>query len=115
MADPLDPAAVLADFIDRVQPYDPAPNAPPVAMVAVRTVAGTSTFSVGDHVIRAMCRALAVYRDPSDQGTCAECGSRRLDGNLHCRDCGRLHGILGEVIVSRARQVADATDPSGQP
>ena len=49
-----------------------------------------------------MCRALASYRDPDDRGTCVECGSRRLDENLHCRDCGRLHGILGEVIAQHA-------------
>jgi hypothetical protein len=108
MADSLDPAAVVADFIDRVAPYDPAPDAAPVAMVGIRTAAGTETFAVGDHVIRALCRALASYRDPRDRGTCAECGSRRLDENLHCRDCGRLHGILGEVIASQARRVADA-------
>lgn len=114
MPDPLDPAAVLADFIDRVAPYDPAPADPAVAMVGIKTAAGTATFPVGDHVIRALCRALATYRDPDDRGTCAECGSRRLDANLHCRECGRLHGILGEVIASQARRVADARDSYGQ-
>jgi hypothetical protein len=113
MPDPLDPAAVVADFIDRVAPYDPDPTAPRVAVVAVRTATGTATFSLGDHVIRALCRALIVYRDPDDRGTCAECGGRRLDENLHCRDCGRLHGILGEVIVSQARRVADTGDSPG--
>ena len=114
MPDPLDPAAVVADFIGRVAPYDPAPGAPPVAVVAIRTAAGTDTFHVGDHVIRALCRALAVYRDPDDRGTCGGCGGRRLDENLHCRDCGRLHGILGEVIVSQARRVAGSGEQYGQ-
>ena len=108
MPDPLDPAAVVVDFIDRVAPYDPSPDAPPVAVVGIRTATGTASFPVGDHVIRALCRALESYRDPGDRGTCAECGSRRLDENLHCRDCGRLHGILGEVIAIQARRVADA-------
>lgn len=111
MPDPLDPAAVVAEFIDRIAPYDPAPDAPPVVLLGLRTAAGTATFGIGDHVIRALCRALVSYRDPLDRGTCAECGSRRLDENLHCRDCGRLHGILGEVIASRARRVADAVTP----
>ena len=31
---------------------------------------------------------------------------RHLDRNLHCQDCGRLHGILGEVIAEHARRVA---------
>ncbi|HET6532325.1 MAG TPA: hypothetical protein VFH03_17200 [Actinoplanes sp.] len=110
MTEPLDPAAVLAEFIDRVSPYDPAPDATPVAVFGVRTALGEATFGLGDHVVRAMCRALASYRDPDDRGTCVDCGSRRLDENLHCRDCGRLHGILGEVIAQHARRVAAAED-----
>jgi hypothetical protein len=110
MSSPLDPVAVVADFIDRVTPYDPSPDAAPVALVAIRTAAGEATFTVGDHAVRALCRALATYRDPADRGLCAECGSRRLDENLHCRDCGRLHGILGEVLAQHARRVADAED-----
>jgi hypothetical protein len=110
MTSPLDPVAVVAAFIDRVTPYDRAPDADPVALVGIRTAEGSATFSVGDHVIRAFCRALASYSDPADRGSCAECGSRRLDENLHCRDCGRLHGILGEVIAQHARRVADQQD-----
>jgi hypothetical protein len=113
MSSPLDPVAVVADFIDRISPYDPAPHHTPVALVGIRTAAGTATFPVGDHVIRALCRALASYRDPTDRGSCAECGSRRLDENLHCLDCGRLHGILGEVIAHQARRMADADDAAG--
>ena len=115
MAAPLDPVAVIADFIDRVAPYDPTPDRPPVAVVGVRTAAGSATFPVGDHVIRALCRALASYRDPADRGSCVECGSRRLDDNLHCRDCGRLHGILGEVIAQHARRVADERADTARP
>ena len=106
MTAPLDPANVVAEFVDRVAPYDPAADSAPVAVFGVRTALGEATFGVGDHVLRAMCRALASYRDPDDRGTCVQCGSRRLDENLHCRDCGRLHGILGEVIAQHARRVA---------
>jgi hypothetical protein len=105
---PLDPAAVLADFIDRIAWYDPVEDGAPVAVVALRTALGDASFPMSDHVVRAMCRALAGYRDPEDRGVCVECGSRRLDENLHCRDCGRLHGILGEVIAQHARRVAAA-------
>jgi len=112
VTEPFDPAAVVAEFIDRVAPYDPAPDAAPVAVLGVRTALGDATFAVGDHVVRGMCRALASYRDPDDRGTCIDCGSRRLDENLHCRDCGRLHGILGEVIAQHARRVAAAEDGS---
>jgi hypothetical protein len=103
---PFDPAAVVAAFIDAVAPYDPQPEAGPVAMVGVRTAMGEGVFPVSDHVIRAMCKALAAYRDPEDRGTCVDCGGRHLDENLHCRECGRLHGILGEVIAQHARRVA---------
>ena len=115
MSSPLDPVAAVADFIGRVTPYDPDPDAAPVALVGIRTADGSATYPVGDHVIRALCRALGAYRDPADRGRCAECDSRRLDENLHCRDCGRLHGILGEVIARHARRVADAEDPAQAP
>lgn len=108
MSSPLDPLAVVADFVDRVAPYDPASGGPPVAVVGVRTAGGAATFTLTDHVVRALCRALSVYRDPQDRGRCAGCGGRRIDENLHCRDCGRLHGILGEVIAHQARRVAAA-------
>jgi hypothetical protein len=103
---PLDPAAVVAAFVDRVAPYDPAPDVAPVAVVGIRTALGEATFAMNDYVVRALCRALEAYRDPEDRGTCTSCGGRHLDRNLHCRDCGRLHGILGEVIAEHARRVA---------
>ena len=106
MSAPLDPAAVVTDFVDRVVPYDPASDSQPVAVLGVRTALGEATFAMSDHVVRALCRALEAYRDPEDRGTCIRCGGRRLDENLHCRDCGRLHGILGEVIADHARRVA---------
>lgn len=106
MTTPLDPAAVIAEFIDAVSPYNPNPDAAPVAVVGVRTALGEDVFTMSDHVIRAMCRALASYRDPEDRGKCVECGGRHIDENLHCRDCGRLHGILGQVIAEHARRVA---------
>ncbi|GAA2488163.1 hypothetical protein [Winogradskya humida] len=107
MNQPLDPIAVVAEFVERVAPYDPEPGAVPAALLGVRVAGGEAVFPLSDHVIRAMCRALEAYRDPSDRGTCAECGGRRLDDNLRCNDCGRLHGILGEVIAQHARRVAE--------
>jgi hypothetical protein len=108
---PFDPAALLAEFIDAVAPYDPRPDAEPVALIGVKTKLGEAVFPMSDHVIRAMCRALAGYRDPEDRGACVECGGRHLDENLHCRDCGRLHGILGQVIAEHARRVAAEDHP----
>jgi hypothetical protein len=110
-----DPAAVVAEFIDAVSPYDPVPGADPVAVVGLRTALGDATFLLSDHVVRALCKALASYRDPEDRGACAECGSRHLDDNLHCRECGRLHGILGQVIVQHAARVAAAEAAASPP
>lgn len=113
MTEPLDPASVLAEFIDRVAPYDPSPDASPVAMLAVRTALGDQVFTVGDHVVRALCKALDAYRDPEDRGECIGCGGRRLDENLHCVDCGQLHGILGQVIAHHVRRAAAAAGEGG--
>ena len=110
MSAPIDPAAVLAEFIDAVAPYDPNPGADPVAVVGVCTALGEGVFAMSDHVIRAMCKALASYHDPEDRGTCNGCGSRRLDENLHCQDCGQLHGILGQVSAHHVRRIAPAGD-----
>lgn len=106
MTVPLDPAVIVAEFIERVAPYDPAPGALPVAAVGVRTALGDAVFPLSDHVVRAMCRALEAYRDPDDRGSCKGCGSHRIDENLHCQECGMLHGILGEVIAQHARRFA---------
>lgn len=111
MTEPLDPAAVVAEFLDRVVPYDPVPGAAPVAVLGLRTALGEATFTMGDHAVLALCRALASYRDPDDRGICIECGSHRLDENLHCPECGRLHGILGQVIAQHARRVAAEEGP----
>jgi hypothetical protein len=107
---PLDPAAVVADFIDRVSPYQPAPDDAPTAMLGVRTAAGEAVFAVSDHVVRALCQALEAYRDPEDRGRCADCGGRRLDANLHCLDCGRVQGIFGQVLADHARRMAGKGD-----
>ncbi|MFC6019778.1 hypothetical protein ACFP2T_26665 [Plantactinospora solaniradicis] len=100
-----DPAAVLRDFVARVSPYDPEPAAEPVGSVDVRSADGVETILVTPYLARALAEALAGYRDRADRGTCASCGSRRLDENLHCADCGRLHGVLGEVIARQAERV----------
>jgi hypothetical protein len=103
----------VADFVDRVAPYDPAPGAPPAAVVVVRSAGAEATFPITAHVTDALCEALAGHRDRGDRGRCAGCGSPRLDENLHCGDCGRLHGILGEVIAHRARQAAAGDGSAG--
>ena len=74
MTAPLDPATVVAEFVDRTAPYDPAEDSEPVALLGVRTAMGEAVFTLSDHVVRAMCRALEAYRDPEDRGRCIGCG-----------------------------------------
>ncbi|MEE6305575.1 hypothetical protein V1634_01845 [Plantactinospora veratri] len=100
-----DPVAVLRDFVARVAPYDPDPAAEPVGVVDVRSGGEAGTITLTPHLARALAEALAGYRDRADRGSCASCGSRRLDENLHCLDCGRLHGVLGQVIADQAERV----------
>lgn len=96
----LDPLVALRRFVERVSPYDhdPAAGSP----VTLWTGAGSVTLT--PHLARALIEALERYRDPADRGTCARCGGRRLDDHLHCLDCGRLHGVFGELVAERARR-----------
>ncbi|MEE6260256.1 hypothetical protein [Plantactinospora sonchi] len=102
-----DPIAVVRDFVARVSPYDPEPDTEPLGFLTVSAISGTETVSITPHLARALAQALSAYRDPADRGSCAGCGGRRLDDNLHCVDCGRLHGILGEVISRQAARVRE--------
>jgi hypothetical protein len=108
-----DPIELLRQFVERVAPYDPDPSGTPVASVELRHRHATERLPLTPYLVRALGAALAGYRDPADRGCCAQCGSRRLDDNLHCLDCGRLHGILGEVIAARAARMAPDAGPLG--
>ncbi|WP_121158334.1 hypothetical protein [Micromonospora pisi] len=108
-----DPIDLLREFVDRVAPYDPDPSASPVGLIEVRHRHATESFPLTPHLVRAIAGALTGYRDPGDRGRCAQCGGRRLDDNLHCVDCGRLHGVLGEVIAARAERMATGGSAPG--
>jgi hypothetical protein len=99
-----DPAEALRDFAERVSPYDPDPTAAR-GTVELRWGHAAERITLTPHLARALQEALSRYRDPADRGRCAGCGGRRLDDNLHCRDCGRLHGVLGAVIADRAERI----------
>ncbi|MEV4630489.1 hypothetical protein AB0J90_29935 [Micromonospora sp. NPDC049523] len=108
-----DPIDLLRQFVERVSPYDPDPSGVPVASIELRHRHAVERFPLTPHLVRALGAALAGYRDPGDRGRCGQCGGRRLDDNLHCVDCGRLHGVLGEVIAARAARLSSggsATD-----
>jgi hypothetical protein len=97
-------AAVLRDFADRIDGYDPAPGEP-VAEVRV----GDRVVAFRAPVVRALTEALLAYQDPRDRGTCDQCGGRRLDDNFVCADCGEPSGVFGQLLRERA---ARYTPPS---
>ncbi|MFY1673429.1 hypothetical protein ACN27G_26265 [Plantactinospora sp. WMMB334] len=100
--------AVLRDFAARVAPYDPEPEAGAVGSLDVRFDGKTVTVPLTPYLAGAVAEALAGHRDRSDRGSCAGCGGRRLDENLHCPDCGRLHGVLGQVLAHQAERIRRA-------
>ncbi|MEV4758670.1 hypothetical protein AB0J86_26700 [Micromonospora sp. NPDC049559] len=95
-----DPVAALTEFVERVAPFDPEPSAVQ-GTVELRYGHATETVPLTPHLAGALREALARYRDPADRGRCTNCGGHRLDENLHCPDCGRLHGVLGAMIAER--------------
>lgn len=105
-----DPLTALREFVERITPYDPDPAAA-VGTVGIHYGPESGEFRLTSHLARALVEALASYRDPADRGTCAGCGGRRLDDNLHCQDCGRLHGVLGAMISERAERVSERAEP----
>ncbi|MBB4958326.1 hypothetical protein [Micromonospora polyrhachis] len=104
-----DPLTALREFVERITPYDPDPAAT-VGTVGIDHGHESGEFRLTPHLARALVEALASYRDPADRGTCAGCGGRRLDDNLHCQDCGRLHGVLGAVIFERAERISEQAE-----
>ncbi|WP_033342916.1 hypothetical protein [Catenuloplanes japonicus] len=96
-----DLAAALERFLERVEPYDTAPD----GAVAATVQLGRRRADLTDRTARALIAALDAYTDPDDRGRCASCGSRRLDTSLACQDCGRVGGIFGETLAARAEQI----------
>lgn len=95
----------MREFLRRVTPFDPAPDAAPVAVVEVRVGALSERFSLTEHAGRALSEALYRYYDPADVGPCDRCGERRLDANLQCRHCGHVNGVFGQVLLEHAERI----------
>ena len=100
-----DLTTALADFVARVDVFDPAPDSSPVATVELRVSGASTRFALRDHAARALYEALCRYYDPADVGPCDRCGARRLDANLQCRDCGHVNGVFGQVLLEHAERM----------
>jgi|GEM_PF-2530210 len=99
------PLIAMREFLDRVTPFDPAPGSEEAVAVEVRVGTRTERFALTEHVGRALAEALYRYYDPADVGPCDRCGSRRLDENLQCRDCGHVNGVFGQVLLEHAEKI----------
>ena len=114
-----DVLAALQDFVTRIDALDPAGT--PVGAFTVRLGGQEARLMLRAPVAQALVEALQAYRDPRDQGGCAQCGGRRLDHNFVCRDCGRPNGLFGQTDrrtgrpAWRARVRSDESPPTGPP
>lgn len=100
------PVAALRDFVDRMSPFDAAPDGSPAATIEITLGRETASFELTEHVVRGLCEALYRYYDPADVGPCDRCGRRRLDQNMQCRDCGHVNGVFGQILLEHAERMA---------
>jgi hypothetical protein len=99
-------AAAVRDFVARIDDLDP--TAPVVADVSIRIGSSEISFSCREPVAAALVAALRDYYDPRDQGPCDHCGSRRMDDNFVCRDCGQANGVFGRMLAERAGRFVES-------
>jgi hypothetical protein len=97
---------VMAEFLERIKPYDQDPDARPVATMELKIGPQRAEFALTEHTVHALREALQRYYDPQDRGHCDQCGGRRLDDSLTCQDCGYVNGVFGEVLRLHAADVA---------
>lgn len=103
---PDDVVAALRDFTTRVDALDP--TAPLWGNFEVRVDQQLLRLPLRAPVARALVEALRDYHDPRDHGRCDHCGSRRIDSNFLCRDCGRPNGLFGQLVAERAARYTES-------
>lgn len=96
-ARPDDVLRILREFVDRIDLVDP--EAPELGELELGWRDTTERVTIRVPVARALTEALIAYHDPRDHGTCAHCGTGRLDGNFTCRNCGIVNGVFGQTIT----------------
>lgn len=103
--------AAIRDFVDRIGAFDPPPGGWASTEIEVRSGGGRAAFDLSPGVATALAEALRGYHDRRDRGRCEGCGSGRLDDNLICVDCGRTHGIFGQLLAERAARYGGDPKP----
>lgn len=100
-----DPLRAIREFLDRIAPFDPAPDGEVAATVELRVGPHTERFALTEHAAWALAEALHRYYDPADIGACDRCGGRRIDEHLRCRECGHVNGVFGQVLLEHAEKI----------
>ncbi|SDZ17943.1 hypothetical protein SAMN05444365_106179 [Micromonospora pattaloongensis] len=98
-----DPVAAMEAFLAKIAPHDPHPEVRALS-VELRSDGPSAVFALSERAAGALAELLVGYVDPDDCGSCADCG-KPLDKNLCCVACGRVDGIFGLTIASRAADV----------
>jgi len=107
-----DVLAAVRDFVARIDELDA--RAPVVGELTLGLGDTTERLPLRLPVARALIEALRGYHDPRDRGTCAHCGSGRLDDDFVCRGCGIVNGLFGQTLAGFAAPDgrAQLTDPT---
>lgn len=92
-----DVQAAVREFIARIDEVDP--EAPVVGELTLGLGEATERVTLRAPVARALVEALRAYHDPRDRGTCAHCGTGRLDDDFVCRTCGIVNGLFGQTLA----------------
>jgi hypothetical protein len=93
----VDVLAAVREFVARLDEVDP--DAPVVGELAVGLDDTKERLQLRLPVARALVEALRGYHDPRDRGTCAHCGTGRLDDDFVCRSCGIVNGLFGRTLA----------------
>ncbi|WP_162907520.1 hypothetical protein [Allorhizocola rhizosphaerae] len=102
----------LRDFVARIASLDTPVEREPT--IELRVICGDTdeTLTLSPSVVQALKHALEDYHDPRDSGDCDHCGSRRVDRNFICQDCGEASGVFGQLLKEHSSRYRD---PFGLP
>jgi hypothetical protein len=93
----VDVLAALREFVARLDEVDD--RAPEIGELTVGLGDESERLQLRVPVARALVEALRGYHDPRDRGTCAHCGTGRLDDDFVCRSCGIVNGLFGQTLA----------------
>lgn len=94
----------LRDFARRIGSLDTPEEGEPVTELRVSCDGVEETLSLSPSAVTALKHALEDYADPRDAGSCDHCGSRRVDRNFICLDCGQPNGVFGQLLLEHSER-----------